>query len=413
MSHPTVTVLVAAEGRHLFDGIHDARVRVTTDCAVDPRLVVLPVSRFRRFENLAQLSLPEPVCRSIADGRTGLVFDASLEGVRHKPDITAALHEAIHRLGGAPQQAMYVTQDRRYEAEYRSYCAAHGLEPVTVLTHDYWIWAALAEYEATGEQAYQARLAAFRERHPTRSRRFVSLNRTPRPTKILFLLSLLRDGLWDHGYISFGGFRQKAGSPGKDRPTASSLRQALPGFDDLIGQLAPHLDRLDSYGRVLLGLERQGWHRLELGDSGRAVALEECDDTWFSVVPDTEMRPRPSRITEKALKPLVNFHPLLVLGNPDALKMIRSYGFVTFGEIVDERYDDEWDPRRRFDLVYAEVRRLCAATDGEWQRFEQQVSEKLAFNARWGLTRFPSVYRQQYDRALVSDLLIATRTAHF
>jgi hypothetical protein len=108
------------------------------------------------------------------------------------------------------------------------------------------------------------------------------------------------------------------------------------------------------------------------------------------------------------VKPLVNFHPLVVLGNPEALKMIRSYGFVTFDEIVNEGYDDEWDPRRRFERVYAEVTRLCAMAEGDLRRLEQQITEKLIFNARWGLTRFPSVYREQRDNALVNDLLTAT-----
>ena len=411
MTVAALTVLVATEGRHVFDNIRDGRIRVTTDASAEPQLVVFPVSRFRRFENVAGLSMAPSVLRSIAEGRTGLIFDASLEGVPHKPDITAALHEVIAQLGASPRQTVYLTQDRQYESDYREYCAANAIPPVTVIVYDYWLWAALGEYESTGEQTYQTRLAAFRQRTADRSRSFVSLNRTPRPSKILFLLRLLRDGLWDRGYISFGGFRRKEGKPGKDRPTSEQLERALPGFEDLVRELAPYLDRLDSYGRVLLGLERHGWHRLELGDSGRAVELEEYADTWFSVVPDTEMRPRPSRITEKVLKPLVNFHPLVVFGNPDALKMIRGYGFVTFEDIVDEEYDAEWNPRQRFERAYGEVARLCALRREDWRLIEERIAEKLMFNARWGLTRFPSIYRQQRDTALVTEIVAAAGLA--
>src|SRR3954469_8142213 len=120
---PTLTVLVATEGRHLLDNVHDPRLRITTDASVDPQLLIFPVSRFRRFENLADLSLPASVQRSIADGRTGLVFDASLEGVPHKPDITAALHAVLARLGASPRQVVYVTQDRQYEPDYHEHCA--------------------------------------------------------------------------------------------------------------------------------------------------------------------------------------------------------------------------------------------------------------------------------------------------
>jgi hypothetical protein len=63
------------------------------------------------------------------------------------------------------------------------------------------------------------------------------------------------------------------------------------------------------------------------------------------------MRPRLTRVTEKVIKPLLNFHPLLVLGNPGALRLVRAFGFHTFGAIYDESYDDISDVRDRFEAV--------------------------------------------------------------
>lgn len=403
-----ITVAVADEGRHLFDSVRDVRVRLVPAAACDrPDLIVFPCGRFRRFENVASLVLPDPLRASIAEGRVSLVFDASLEGVAHKPDITAALHGVIQQLGATPRQCVYVTQDRQYQADYQAYCASMAIEPVPVLAHDYWIWDALSYYEATGEEVFLRRLEAFRGRNDIRPRKFLSLNRTPRPTKVLFLLRLLADGLWDHGFISFGGFRQKPNAPGKDRPAAEDLRRALPGFEDLVDALTPSIDRLDSYGRVLFGMEQHGWKRIELTQASMAVDLAEYGDSWFTVVTETEMRARPARITEKVLKPLVNFHPLLVFGNPGALAMIRSYGFTTFDDVFDESYDDEWDPRRRFDRVYAEMTRACGWSDEEWRRVETRIREKLIFNVQWGLIRFPRDYRRQRDAALVTQILEA------
>ena len=408
-----VTVHVGAEGRHLFDSIRDPRVaRVDASATgVSADLIVFPCGRYRRFDNLAGLTLPPHIAPRVAEGSVGLVFDASLEGIPHKPDISAALHEVIERLGTVPERCVYLTQDRQFDADYRAHCAVISRTPVTVLTHDYWIWDSLASFELNGEQIYQERLDAFRSRSPQRSRRFVSLNRTPRPAKVLFLLSLLRDGLWRCGFISFGGFRRESGAPGKDRPTVAQLTEALPGFADVIADLAPFLDPLDQVGRVLLGLEQHGWKQIDLRHASLAADLREYHDSWFTVVTETEMRARPCRITEKVVKPLVNFHPLIVLGNPDALKMIHGYGFVTFGELFDESYDDEWDPRRRFERVYEQVVRLCALDDRAWRRMEERIADKLMFNARWGLTRLPSIYRQQRDVALVNEIVTSVRSA--
>jgi hypothetical protein len=406
-----VTVLIVGDGRHLFETVEDPRVRVVTSIADAPHadVVVCPCGHDRRFDGFRSPPVVEQLRALVSGGSTGIVFDASTEGVQHKPDITASLHDLLQAIGVSPGACAYITQDRGYEADYRSHCAAMGVEePVAVLNHDYWIWHALKGFEAGGEGVYQERLESFRSRRPRRERRFVSLNRTPRPAKILFLLRLMRDGLWKNGFISFGGF-SGPGKPGKTRPSAEQLALALPGFEDHVAELAPFLEPLDRYGRVLLGMERHGWTRLELWKAGLASDLAEYGESWFSAVTETEMRARTSRITEKVVKPLVNFHPLLVFGNPGALKMIRGYGFETFGEMFDESYDDEPDPRTRFDLVYREIVRMCRLDEGELARLEEAVTEKLIFNAQWGLTRFAGVCRAGRDEAVVDDILAAVR----
>src|SRR3954466_7065565 len=289
-----ITFFIAAEGRHLFDAMQDPRVRVVVAHAnVQPDLVVFPCSRHRRFENVAALTLPHPLREHIERG-AGLVFDASLEGVLHKQDITAALHGVIQQLGGDPHRSVYVTQDRQYEADYQVYCRGAGIEPVSVLTYDYWVWFALDQYKDNGAHVFEQRLARFRARAPHRARKFVSLNRTPRPIKILFLLRLIHDGLWNDGFISFGGFRQGAEGPGKGRPTADELKRALPGFEDLVDGLAPSVRTLNAHGRILLGVEQFGSKKIDLGQVSTAVDLEEFGQSWFTAAIETEMRPRPS-----------------------------------------------------------------------------------------------------------------------
>jgi hypothetical protein len=298
-----------------------------------------------------------------------------------------------------------VTANWFFARDYLEHCRATGVrDPVRVLHHDYWIWNSVSAFAERGERTYAERLAAFRARRAVRGRRFVSLNRTPRPFKIVFLLSLMRDGLWDAGFISFGGFGRQ-GRPGKPRPTPEQLASSLPGFEDLVAELAPRLDALDGYGSVLLGTSPGDGERLNQQQATEAGDLAEYDDSWFSAVTETEMHGRPSRITEKILKPLVNFHPMVLFGNPGSLRRVREYGFATFDDVVDETYDEEPDPRTRFDLAYAELLRLCRLPERELQEMETRTSDRLIYNARWGLTRFPGIYRAQRDVALVNEIL--------
>jgi hypothetical protein len=405
----TITVIPGHGGRHLFEVIRDPRVRALvalTDAS--PDLIVFPCGQDRRFDRSRTITIPEDVQRGISQRRIGLVFDASTEGVIHKPDISDALHMTLEHLRGVPEQCVYVTQDRNYRSDYTTHCSRTGrARQVHVLNHDYWIWDALSHFADTGEDEYQRRLRNFQARPARRARRFVSLNRTPRPIKLIFLSRVIRDGLWDSGFISFGGFRVSADGPGKAPLSEQEMIRALPGFEDLVHSLLPEMQTLARIGRTLFGLEQHGWDRLELWNASRAVDLVEYANSWFTAVTDTEMRSRPSRITEKLLKPLVNFQPLVVFANPGALKMVREYGFVTFENIIDESYDEEPDARRRFELAYAEFARLCTLSERDWARVERDIEERLAFNAHWGLTRLPSEVRQRRDCSLVDEILRA------
>ena len=406
-----ITVTPGHRGRHLFEGISDPRVRIL-EALTDgmPDLIVFPCGQDRRFDKARAITVPADVQRGISEGRVGLMFDASTEGVVHKRDLTEALHATIQHFHARPEHCVFVTQERNYRDDYLAYCISIGWPcPVRVLVHDYWVWDAVSHFRETGENVYGERLRAFRSRKRSRQRRFVSLNRTPRPAKVLFLLRLLRDGLWDSGYISFGGFRADSEGPGKEQPSQGDMLRALPEFEDLIGELMPQMETLARTERRLLGMEKHSWTRLELWNAGMAADLDEYEDSWFSAVTETEMRSRPSRITEKILKPLVNFHPLILFGNPGALRMVRDYGFVTFENVIDESYDDELNPRRRFDLAYAEFERLCRLDEPAWSLLEASITERMDFNARWGFTHLPVEMRRERDRFVVDYILSATR----
>jgi hypothetical protein len=113
----------------------------------------------------------------------------------------------------------------------------------------------------------------------------------------------------------------------------------------------------------------------------------------------------PRRITEKSLKPLLSFHPFIVLGNAGSLELIRELGFRTFPGYFQEGYDRELDPAVRFEMVVDEVRRLCSLDEAKLKRMEEEVDDILVHNARWGLVEMPVVYRETVDRRLLDEIL--------
>ena len=404
---PPLRAFIGGPGKSLFGRMHEPRIqtyRADFVGEVDPEIVVLPCSQPLKFDPSA-ISLPPRALQRLRDGSAALVFDGSLEGVPHDPAWTDALHGLLRRLGVAAERAAYLTQDRGYRQAYASHLASTGDGPAMhVLNYDYWIKRFFAGYEADGEAIFEQRLQAFHRRPGRRTKRFVSLNWTPRPSKMLFLLSLLRDDLWSRGHISFGGFESLAEH--KDR-TRASVRRILRGgpFAELIEPMGAELEALEGLGRVALDAPADMTPAAELR-SGDAP-LPGYQDAWFSAATESEMLDRPSRITEKPFKPLVNFHPILLLGNPGSLPLLRQLGFETFDGGFDEAYDEEADPIARFEMVYRQLVRLCAIDEGEVARLHAAMAERIIFNARWGLTKLPGVLRTQVDRAFVDQLLDA------
>jgi hypothetical protein len=395
---------VAGPGKHLFLAMREPEVRI---CRPDrepepkPDLVVIPCnlpSSARAWRD----ELPASVCEQIRSGRAGVVFDGSGEGIPHAAEMAEDMHALLARLGCPPARACHVAQHRLLRRDYEAWCASRGAAPMRVLAYDFWIKWFFHACEATGEAVLERRLQAFRSRGARRSRRFVSLNWSLRPSKAYFLLRLIRDGLLDEGFVSSGGVERLAAMGKGGLHELGKRMRAMAGFEDLYAELAPFLPRLETLGRVRLGglAEDPNGAELAADDAG----LRAYDDSWFSAVTESEMGDEPARITEKPFKPLVNLHPIVVFGNPGALAMIRELGFQTFGDAIDERYDEEPDPRRRFEMAWAEFERLCRPDEAELAALERRLAETLEFNARHGLTRLPAIYRDRIDRALLDEL---------
>ena len=394
----------AHPGRHSLYGVTNPLVRYVPEDHPGPgfhQIAILPASKDLGFTARAE-AIPDWVWDPARSGRGKVVFDASLEGWPHQPERTRELHRFLDAVRVPRDQAVYLTQDRSYAEAYGAYCnAAAAGPPMRVLTFDYWLRAVIRAHEGDGEQEFEERLTAYRARARRRRWRYLCLNRTVRQTKALFLLRLIRDGLWDQGAISIGGLKSLQARKGYSTELWEARLFSWPGFDDLNVELRPLLPRLYDIGEISFQSPKSDPKYGPVLDD----PLTEYAQTWFSVVTETEMEPRPSRITEKSLKPLLNFHPQLVLGNPGALQMLRDYGFQTFEGLIDETYDQELDPRRRFEMVFGEVQRLCALDEEELDRRERALDEVMVFNARHGLTVLPGLFRHRLDHDLVADIL--------
>jgi hypothetical protein len=387
-------VLVAYQDKTLFDVISDPRLEIqrSFDPSRPPRMIVLPCSRLDRSFIQTAHTLPPEAWRDVA-----VVFDGSAEGQEPPGKYIRRMQRFIAERGLEEERCAFVTQNRRLNwRELR----------VRIFHYDYWFRRLFSWSEANGEDMFERGLERFHARPGRRPKRYLSLNFTARREKLLFLLSLLRDGLWDQGHISFGGFEHLRRARGWSLDDTSEELLRTPGFEDLAADLVGRLPELDAKGQILFGKLKP---RQDLFEGARkplsSMIFAEFDQSWFSATTETEMAVKLDRVTEKSFKALLNFHPQVVLGNPGTLARLKAFGFESFAGEIEESYDQEPDPRRRFDMAYREIVRLCRMDEDQLRRLEHRLSDVLIANARWGLIGFPREYPRKWDPEIVSSLL--------
>ncbi|OJU12467.1 MAG: hypothetical protein BGN86_12635 [Caulobacterales bacterium 68-7] len=383
--------IAALPGKSIFELNRYARIRPASE-SVEPQILALSCGQGFDFETWVR-EVQEPLWQRAAAQRMRVVFDATTEGGLFDRQAVKTLLKFLKARGIGARQTIYLTQERGWDADYRTEFDLPPESRIRVMNADYFIRRYFCTLERSGADLFALRHERFLARQAHRPHRFISFNYTPREAKVVFLLQLMRDGLWDKGMISFGGL------PKDDTVKPMRVRE----WGQELDALAPYAERLAALGRIVIGEDQDliAGSRMPVDDSN----LPEHDRTWFSVVTESEMRSRPSRVTEKPCKPLVNFHPLIFLGNPGALALLREFGFESFSGFFDESYDEENDPKKRFAMAYNEILALCRADETELARRAARVSEQLVYNARRGLTELPRLFRQRFDRDLLNAIL--------
>ena len=109
---------------------------------------------------------------------------------------------------------------------------------------------------------------------------------------------------------------------------------------------------------------------------------KEYEETFFSIVAETNAEKRFLFITEKTMKPIMNLHPFFIVGNPNTLKYLKRIGFKTFSDFWDESYDSELNFPKRCDMIINEVKQLCNKPQSELIQMLKDMEEILIHNKK-------------------------------
>ena len=77
--------------------------------------------------------------------------------------------------------------------------------------------------------------------------------------------------------------------------------------------------------------------------------------TCFEIIAETCLSHNKLCVTEKTFKSMLSKNVFILMGNPYSLKWLKSLGFKTFSDIIDESYDKEQIFYKRFLMIFDEI----------------------------------------------------------
>ena len=100
-------------------------------------------------------------------------------------------------------------------------------------------------------------------------------------------------------------------------------------------------------------------------------------DTYFSVVTETNYDLPMREFTEKIYKTILAGHPFIAVSCKGYYRYLHQEGYQTFGEFIDESFDDIDDLDQRLEKIADEIQKLC---NSDLVKFHQTVKEICRYN---------------------------------
>jgi hypothetical protein len=105
--------------------------------------------------------------------------------------------------------------------------------------------------------------------------------------------------------------------------------------------------------------------------------LQSC---FLHVVNETVFYHNKLHLTEKVFKPIVARRPFVLAAAPGNLAYLRSYGFRTFDQWIDETYDTETNPTKRLNMIADQVERISLLPQAQRDAMHQDMQQVLQHN---------------------------------
>lgn len=201
--------------------------------------------------------------------------------------------------------------------------------------------------------------------------KFLFLNGRSRPHRKYLLEKFRLDGLLDQALWT--NLENRVGSIGQlhldyqaqDLMLTATEIKTLPAYYE-VDRYRQQVDKSFESNYVKNDLFNQEWGEIYLEPAPYI-------DTYFSVVTETVFEYPYSFRTEKIWKPVAMGHPWIAVANCGYYKDMHRLGFKSFGDLIDESFDEIENSQTRIERLAEVVKDLCNQDLGEFIVSAQSV----------------------------------------
>jgi len=144
-------------------------------------------------------------------------------------------------------------------------------------------------------------------------------------------------------------------------------------------------------------------------DSTASADYESHDytSTQLEIVLETLFDDDRIQLTEKSLRPIACGHPFMLIATAGSLEYLRSYGFETFGQHIDESYDTIQNPVSRMRSIVTEMQRLASLSLDQKQQLYAELRSIAARNKQLFFSKsWHDLVIQEYKNNFIAALTI-------
>jgi hypothetical protein len=205
-----------------------------------------------------------------------------------------------------------------------------------------------------------------------RDKKFLCFNRSMRPHRYMIAYYALKHNLFENGTFSF--LNQTINE--------QSIIKTITKFNP-----DESIDLCEKYSHTIFNMIPYELDTKHLTESQRmsfniANNLKELyTSSYVHLTTETRFEYGESPfITEKTWRPIINLQPFIMIGNAGTLKFLHNMGFKTFNGYIDESYDLEFDPVKRFSMIEKEIVKLNNMSLEELHNWYYSMTDILLYN---------------------------------